>query len=76
MNIFRSEEHARNWPRFDQASVEGIVPLETLVQLFSGNLFKKRLEPDYFARGMYLNEFMADVAGFAKTRPFWKMPAG
>ncbi len=35
MNLFRSEEHIRNWSRFDPAAEQGIVPLANLVQLFS-----------------------------------------
>ena len=50
MNLFRSEEHIRNWSRFDPAAEQGIVPLANMVKLFSLDMFKKRLEPDYVAR--------------------------
>ncbi len=73
MNLFRSEEHIRNWSRFDPTAEQGIVPLANIVKLFSGNMFKKRLEPDYVARvGEYAGEFFSAVAEMAKTRPFWR----
>jgi hypothetical protein len=74
MNLFRSEEHIRNWSRFDPAAEQGIVPLADLVRLFSGNLFTKRLEPDYVSRrAEYVGEFFSAVAEIAQTRPFWRM---
>jgi hypothetical protein len=74
MNLFRSEEHIRNWSRFDTAAEQGIVPLADLVRLFSLDMFKKRLEPDYATRsGVYAGEFLAAVAELGKTRPFWRM---
>jgi hypothetical protein len=73
MNLFRSEEHIRNWARFDPTTEEGILPLSDLVQLFSGNFFRKRLDPDYASQSkQYLDEFLAEILELAKTRPFWK----
>ena len=72
MNLFRSEEHIRNWARFDPATAEGILPLQDVVRVFSGNMFRKRLDPDYVTRlGDYLPEFLGDLAEIGKTRPFW-----
>ncbi|HTZ40079.1 MAG TPA: hypothetical protein VMB77_07980 [Syntrophales bacterium] len=74
MNLFRSEEHIRNWSRFDPATEQGIVPLADVVKLFSLNMFKKRLEPDYVLRVReYAGEFLAAVAELGKIRPFWRM---
>ncbi len=50
MNLFRSEEHIRNWTGFVQGTEEGITPLNDLVKLFSGNYFKKRMDPDWVSR--------------------------
>jgi len=53
---------------------QGIVPLANIVTLFSLNMFRKRLEPDYVSRsGQYVEEFLSAVAELAKTRPFWSM---
>lgn len=73
MNLFRSEEHIRNWSRFDPAAEQGIVPLANLVKLFSMDMFTKRLEPDYVARvEEYAKDFIAVVAELGNTRPFWR----
>jgi len=39
MNLFRSEEHVRNWFGFEAGTEEGMIPLNDLVKLFSGNSF-------------------------------------
>jgi hypothetical protein len=75
MNLFRSEEHIRNWSRFDPAAEQGIIPLASVVKLFSMDMFRKRLEPDYIARvGQYVKEFLAAVAEMGKTRPILAVP--
>ncbi len=74
MNLFRSEEHIKSWSLFEPAAEQGIVPLASLAALFSLDMFKKRLDPDYVARsGVYVSGFLSAVAEFAKTRPFWKL---
>ncbi|MEE9613129.1 MAG: hypothetical protein V3W19_17870 [Desulfatiglandales bacterium] len=75
MNLFRSEEHIRNWARFDSAAEEGIVPLGDLVKLFSGNYFRRRLDPDWVtnSRG-YAREMVATFKEIGKTGPFWMRP--
>jgi hypothetical protein len=76
MNLFRSEEHIRNWARFDPAAAEGIIRLPDLVKLFSGDFFQKRLSMEYVSRnGDYLSDFVAALIEIAKTRPFWS-PGG
>ena len=76
MNLFRSEEHIRNWTRFDPATAEGIIPLADVVKLFSGDFFQKRLSLDYVSRNRdYLGGFVAAIMEIAKTRPFWS-PVG
>jgi hypothetical protein len=73
MNLFRSEEHIRNWARFAPATEEGILPLADVAKVFSGNFLRKRLDPDYVSRSKeYLGEFLAEIAELAKTRPFWR----
>jgi hypothetical protein len=75
MNLFRSEEHIRNWPSFDPASEEGIVPLAQLVEMFSENLFQRRLDPDYFSLSQeYMGELLTALTELGKDRPFWSPP--
>ena len=71
MNLFRSEEHIRTWSDFDPATEEGIIALPDLVDLFSVKHFTRRLEPDYFSRGLYAGDLLAALTKLGKTRPFW-----
>jgi hypothetical protein len=72
MNLFRSEEHIRNWTRFDPATEEGIIQLPDLVKLFSGDFFQKRFSLEYVSRNRdYLSSFVAAIMEIAKIRPFW-----
>ena len=59
--------------RFDPATEEGIVSLPDLLKLFSGNLFQRRLDPDYVSQSkQYMGQFLADLAELGKARPFWQ----
>jgi hypothetical protein len=74
MNLFRSEEHIRNWARYDPATEEGIFPLEDLVKLFTGKFFQKRLDLDYVSHTQeYFGELLSSVSEIAKKRPFWRL---
>jgi len=72
MNLFRSEGHVRNWSGFKACTEEGINKLSDIVGLFSGNLFTRRLDPDYATRMEgYLIEFMDILKGMGS---FWQPP--
>jgi hypothetical protein len=75
MNLFRSEEHIRNWAGYKKDTDEGITPLPDMLKLFSGPYFKRRLDPDYVSnmRG-YAREMIAVMKEIGKTGPFWKRP--
>jgi hypothetical protein len=76
MNLFRSGDHVRNWSGFKSGTEEGIVELSAVAKLFSSDLFRKRLDPDYFFhRQEYRNGFIAALAEMGKTSPFWSPPA-
>jgi hypothetical protein len=49
MNLFRSEEHARNWSGFDAASIEHLRPLSEWVERFSGEMHNSRAREDYMS---------------------------
>jgi hypothetical protein len=73
MNLFRSEEHIRNWDRFDPAAEEGIITLADLVEMFSGNYFRRRMDPDWVSRsGEYAMEMVATMGKIGKTGSFWQ----
>jgi hypothetical protein len=72
MNLFRSEEHIRNWARFDPATEEGIVPLADLVKLFSGSYFRRRMDADWVSRSReYAHEMVETFKELGMTGSFW-----
>ncbi len=72
MNLFRSEEHARNWSGFKQDTEEGIISLGDLVKLFSGNYFRRRLDADWVSCS---REYAIELGKeFNKRSPFWQVP--
>jgi hypothetical protein len=75
MNLFRSEEHIRNWVRYDPATEQGILPLENIVKVFSGKFFQKRLDSNYVSHVQeYFGEVLSVISEIAKMRPFWTPP--
>jgi hypothetical protein len=71
MNIFRSEEHIRNWSGFKAGTEEGIMQLSDMAKIFSLNLFTRRQDTDYVSRMQeYMNEFIGVVR---EAGSFWKM---
>ncbi len=72
MNLFRSEEHVKNWSYYDPASDESIMPLADWAQVFSGPLFRNRLEADSLARNeQNVPALFGVLAELGKTGPFW-----
>ncbi len=73
MNLFRSEEHIRNWSGYRPGTEGGIVQLSDMVALFSNDFFKKRMEPDYLA---HMQEYERQLLGdnLAKMGAFWQPP--
>ncbi len=75
MNLFRSEEHIRRWAQFKAGTEEGIIPLDDLLTFFSGNYFRRRLEPDWVSRmGEHRQENRDNLIKIGKTGPFWRRP--
>jgi hypothetical protein len=75
MNLFRSEEHIRNWARYDPATDQGILPLQNVVNVFSGKFMQKRLAPNYASHALeYFGKVVSVISEIAKTRPFWAPP--
>jgi len=75
MNLFRSEEHVRNWASFVEGTDEGITPLPDMVKLFSGPYFKRRMDMDYVSQMFeYAREMISIMKEIGKTGPFWKRP--
>jgi hypothetical protein len=74
MNLFRSEEHVRNWSLYDAGSADGMMSLQDYATLFGGGLFRERLSPDYVLRVPQLvGGWIATLAKLGKTGPFWQL---
>ena len=74
MNLFRSEEHARTWQRFDPASVDGIRPVADYATILFGlPRYQERLAPDYLLRIDELSrDFPVALARLGGGSPFWQ----
>ena len=72
MNLFRSEEHVRNWSGFKADTEEGMNKLSDVAGLFSTNFFTRRLDPDYVSHMQeYLKELIEALKGMGS---FWQPP--
>jgi hypothetical protein len=72
MNLFRSEEHVKNWSSYDPISSEAIMPMADWALVFSGPLFRHRLQPDCLSRTEdYFAEFFVALQKLGKTGWFW-----
>lgn len=49
MNLFRSEEHARNWEGFDEAMASSLKPAAEWADIFSNPFFRERNRRDYIS---------------------------
>jgi len=74
MNLFRSEEHMRNWAHFNPDSAEASLPLNDEVTVFSTEAAKHRLSGDFISQ--WANKERSQRAEAAqrlgKTGPFWR----
>ena len=74
MNIFRSEEHVKNWSLYNPESEDAIMPVADWAKAFSGPLFRNRLQPDYLSRSeAYMGELFGTLASMGKTGSFWQL---
>ena len=50
MNLFRSEEHARNWVGYNPEFADTLQPLSSWIERFASENFTARTRPDYITR--------------------------
>ncbi len=74
MNLFRSEEHARNWTQFNPDAADGIMTLADEVALFSSEARKHTLDGDYLSNWQprRRGERAEVLRRLGKTSPFWQ----
>ncbi len=74
MNFFRSEEHLRSWEGYEEKKKGGIIALDSLMQLFSGPLFKDRNKPGYVSRtSEYVADFIGELDNLTEAGDYWKL---
>ncbi len=74
MLFFRSEEHLHNWSKFDSDTQGGIISLSDLVNLFSNDYFKNRMDLDYVSHiREYEVGFVNGLNALEKAGSFWKL---
>ena len=73
MNLFRSEEHIRNWAQFNPDSAEASLPLNDEVTMFSTEAAKHRLGGDFISQWLpgQSGEIAEAARQLGKTGPFW-----
>jgi hypothetical protein len=49
MNLFRSEEHVRQWALYDATYDVNLQSLAAYMDRFSGERFRARIRPDYIS---------------------------
>jgi len=73
MNLFRSEEHARNWAQFNPASEQGFISLTDLAGMFGTETRQHMLDADYLSAWYPLRaaERRDYLTRIGKATPFW-----
>jgi hypothetical protein len=75
MNLFRSEETVAGWSQTAPGSEESILPVRTWAGMFSADLFRRRLDPDYFSKvPEYMGAMMAVMAELDMKGPYFFIP--
>ena len=72
MNLFRSEEHVKNWSSYDPISEEAIMPLADWAMALGGPGFRNRMEPGFVSRNdEYWADFSRRLAKLGKKGWIW-----
>ncbi len=75
MNLFACEENVLKWSQTDPNSAAGIRPLAEWAALFSGDLFRRRLDADYLAKmADYRKQMGAAMRDLGMTGPWFMRP--
>lgn len=76
MNLFRSEEHARAWSGYTSEAEGGLLPLESISEIFSAAYFRERGSGRYISQFPDLRvDFLDTLARVTVGHPFWGVPS-
>ena len=74
MNLFRSEEHVRNWSDFKEGTDEGILSLEDIVAIFSTPRHTKKMSRHYVSSMQeYKAAFIERIMQVKTDSKFWTL---
>jgi len=75
MNLFACEDNVFKWSQTDPKSGDGIRPVEDWAAVFSIDLFRRRLDPDYLSKiQSYRAEMRAVLERRGMTGPWFFRP--
>jgi class 3 adenylate cyclase len=70
MNLFRSEEHLTRWLHYNHAVDDYVMSVAEWAEVFSGSIFRRRLEPDYLDHALeYREDYRRALRAMGKTLP-------
>ncbi|HKI99973.1 MAG TPA: hypothetical protein VKB51_15970 [bacterium] len=73
MNLFRSEEHARNWQGYQEGAAAGLQPLSAIAAIWGADRYRERLNGHYVSSARdYLPQVAEITARVTGGNPFWK----
>ena len=74
MNFFRSEDHLRNWPGYDEKLNGGKIGLDSLIQLVGQPYFTNRGGQDYVSHfSEYMASLVAELDNLPDAGDFFKL---
>ncbi len=72
MNLFRSEEHARNWSEFQDGTDEGILSIHDLMAIFQTPRHSAKYSGHYVSSAPeYVQEFFKKIKEVTRNASFW-----
>ncbi len=72
MHLFRSEDHARNWPQFLAGTEDGILPVQDIFSIVSTPRHSRRFSGRYVSSlGEYGPLFLQNLKQVTKGLSFW-----
>lgn len=72
MNLFRSEDHVKEWSLYDPKSEESIMPVVDWAYVMGNKLFSRRLDSDYLdSVDRYFKDWYERLAELGRKGSFW-----
>lgn len=74
MNLFRSEEHVKNWSGFQKGTADGILTLNELMAIFSTPRHTEKMSKNYVSSmAGYKKLFIEKVDEIKGNSSIWKV---